>query len=87
MISGNVPTGSGLSSSSALVVACSVAIMAVHNLSCDKADVAAFTCLAERHVGVSSGGMDQAISVMGQLGASQTVLLFSKLNKIFFWVF
>jgi N-acetylgalactosamine kinase len=51
--------GSGLSSSAAIVVASSLAVLAAHGLSASKAAVAEFTCTAERHVGVTSGGMDQ----------------------------
>jgi N-acetylgalactosamine kinase len=38
-----------------------------------KGDVSEFTCTAERHVGVTSGGMDQAISVMGMPGVAMLV--------------
>lgn len=69
LIHGTVPLGSGLSSSSALVVAVAVAILAAYGCSATQADVATFTCAAERYVGVNSGGMDQAISVMARPGA------------------
>lgn len=70
LIHGTVPLGSGLSSSSSLVVAVAVAILAAYGCSATQADVATFTCSAERYVGVNSGGMDQAISVMARPGAS-----------------
>jgi N-acetylgalactosamine kinase len=38
-----------------------------------KGAVAEFTCTAERYVGVTSGGMDQAISVMGMPGLALLV--------------
>jgi len=73
MVDGRVPTGSGLSSSSALTCATAVAVMAAHNLAFTKAEVADFTCKCERHSGTQSGGMDQAISIMGQVGVAKLV--------------
>ena len=55
------------------MVASSLAVLAAHNLHASKAAVAEFTCTAERHVGVTSGGMDQAISVMGMPGVAMLV--------------
>ena len=68
LVHGEVPQGSGLSSSSALVVAVAVAILAAYGCQPPLPDIAAFTCSCERHVGVASGGMDQAISVMARPG-------------------
>lgn len=59
IVDGRVPTGSGLSSSSALTCATAVAVMAAHNLSFTKVEIAEFTCKCERHCGTQSGGMDQ----------------------------
>ena len=73
MVDGRVPTGSGLSSSSALTCATAVAVMAAHQLSFTKAEVADFTCKCERHSGTQSGGMDQAISIMGEVGVAKLV--------------
>lgn len=36
-------------------------------------DVADFACTCERHIGTQSGGMDQAISVMGERGAAKLI--------------
>jgi N-acetylgalactosamine kinase len=57
------------------VCSSSLAIAAVLGVagSLTKGDVAEFTCTAERHVGVTSGGMDQAISVMGMPGVAMLV--------------
>eukprot|EP00775_Hariotina_reticulata_P013759 gene13759-13878_t len=75
MVHGVVPLGSGLSSSAAIVCSSSLAIAAalglVHSL--NKGQVAEFTCTAERYVGVTSGGMDQAISVMGMPNVAMLV--------------
>eukprot|EP00878_Enallax_costatus_P007409 GHUV01007759.1.p1 GENE.GHUV01007759.1~~GHUV01007759.1.p1 ORF type:complete len:239 (+),score=42.35 GHUV01007759.1:123-839(+) len=75
MIHGTVPLGSGLSSSAAIVCSSALAIAAVLGVvgSLTKGDVSEFTCTAERHVGVTSGGMDQAISVMGMPGVAMLV--------------
>uniref|UniRef100_A0A383V891 Galactokinase n=1 Tax=Tetradesmus obliquus TaxID=3088 RepID=A0A383V891_TETOB len=75
MVHGTVPLGSGLSSSAAIVCSSSLAIAAVLGVagSLTKGDVSEFTCTAERHVGVTSGGMDQAISVMGMPGVAMLV--------------
>ena len=73
MVDGRVPTGSGLSSSSALVCASALAVMASRGLSFPKADVAELACVCERYCGTQSGGMDQAISIMGQRGLAKVV--------------
>lgn len=73
MVDGRVPTGSGLSSSSALTCAVAVAVMAAHNLSFTKTEVADLACKCERYCGTQSGGMDQAISIMGQIGVAKLV--------------
>jgi len=73
MVHGTVPTGSGLSSSAAIVCASALAVMGVHGLRLTKGEVAEFTARAERYAGVISGGMDQAISIMGRQGIAQHV--------------
>jgi N-acetylgalactosamine kinase len=74
MVDGRVPTGSGLSSSAAIVCSCSLAIMEVLGVPrLKKGEVAEFTALAEQYVGVISGGMDQAISIMGKNGVAQLI--------------
>ncbi|GFR51602.1 hypothetical protein Agub_g14026 [Astrephomene gubernaculifera] len=78
VVQGQVPTGSGLSSSAAIVCASMLAILACSGAvapegGLDKAQVAEAACKAERYVGVTSGGMDQAISMMGQQGVAMHV--------------
>ena len=67
VVSGTVPQGSGLSSSSALCCACMLAMAAtlVGDTSKlpSKTKFADAACKAERHVGVMSGGMDQTVSL------------------------
>lgn len=73
MVHGTVPLAGGLSSSAAIVCSSALAVLAVNGVNLTKGEVADFTCKAERYVGVTSGGMDQAISVMGQHGVAKLV--------------
>eukprot|EP00884_Botryococcus_braunii_P009664 jgi/Botrbrau1/1869/Bobra.146_1s0056.1 len=73
MVDGVVPLGSGLSSSAALVCASSIAILASLGVQLTKGDIATFTAKCEKYVGTESGGMDQAISVMGQTGVAKMI--------------
>ncbi|KAL6751192.1 galactose kinase [Haematococcus lacustris] len=73
MIHGQVPLGGGLSSSAAFVCACMVGILGVHDISLPKAQVAEFAARAERYIGVTGGGMDQAISMMGMHGVAKLI--------------
>lgn len=73
MVHGLVPTGSGLSSSAALTCSTSMAILGLYGITLTKGEVADFTCKCERYVGTESGGMDQAISVMGLPGMALKV--------------
>jgi N-acetylgalactosamine kinase len=69
MITGNVPLGSGLSSSAALVVSSGLASYYANNQN-GKRQASEFIeeCIKrERSCGVACGGMDQSISVMGKL--------------------
>ncbi|GMM57240.1 galactokinase [Maudiozyma humilis] len=66
---GNVPTGSGLSSSAAFICAVALAVIKA-NMGADyhvsKKDLTRITVVAEHYVGVNNGGMDQAASVCGE---------------------
>jgi galactokinase len=64
-----------LSSSAAIVCSSALAVAAALDLTSHltKGAVSEFTCTAERYVGVTSGGMDQAISVMGMPGLALLV--------------
>ncbi|CAA7400148.1 unnamed protein product [Spirodela intermedia] len=75
LVDGTVPTGSGLSSSAALVCSATIAIMAVFdvNANISKKEVAQLTCECERHIGTQSGGMDQAISIMAKSGFAELI--------------
>eukprot|EP00252_Welwitschia_mirabilis_P002241 TRINITY_DN1214_c0_g1_i1.p1 TRINITY_DN1214_c0_g1~~TRINITY_DN1214_c0_g1_i1.p1 ORF type:complete len:503 (-),score=99.97 TRINITY_DN1214_c0_g1_i1:486-1994(-) len=73
LVDGTVPTGSGLSSSAALVCSSTIAIMAAYDMNFPKKEVAQFTCECERHIGTQSGGMDQAIAIMGKFGFAKLI--------------
>jgi len=64
VVAGTVPAEAGLSSSSALVVA---AFLAMGEIG-DRAALADEARVAERYVGTLSGGMDQAIALLGLPG-------------------
>ncbi|KAJ2033643.1 galactokinase [Coemansia sp. RSA 2337] len=66
LIDGQVPAGGGLSSSAAFVCATQLAVQRIEGLSLTQAELASAAAQAERHVGVNAGGMDQAVSIMGQ---------------------
>jgi galactokinase len=67
LIDGNVPTGSGLSSSAAFVVCSTLAVLKGNghtDVSKELLQELSITC--EQLVGVNSGGMDQAASIFGE---------------------
>ena len=68
LVDGDVPPGSGLSSSSALVVGSTLALLAVNDQSVPPVQLAGLTAAAERYVGTQSGGMDQAVCLLAQAG-------------------
>lgn len=72
-VSGTVPLAAGLSSSSALVVATSLALLHANGRHMDPLALAATTARAERFVGLEGGGMDQAVCLHGQRGMAVRV--------------
>lgn len=69
VIAGDVPIGSGLSSSAALLVAAAVTFQVLSRFPFDRADLARLTQKAENEFcGVKSGIMDQFISALAQAG-------------------
>jgi galactokinase len=67
LFDGTVPTGSGLSSSAAMVVSSLIAsLLTAPDPDLSKRDIVKLAMISERNVGVNSGGMDQAASVFGE---------------------
>ena len=67
-VTGDVPIASGLSSSSALVVASALALMKANGVEVPRLELAAQMARAERFVGLEGGGMDQAACLHGEEG-------------------
>jgi galactokinase len=68
LIDGDLPTTGGLSSSSALTVGVLAALNAAWDGGLDREEIVGRAIVAERHAGVESGGMDQAIIMFGEAG-------------------
>ena len=68
LIDGDIPAAAGLSSSSALVVGMALVFLGVHQQRLDRLALAEILSRAEHYVGTAGGGMDQAISLLGQSG-------------------
>jgi len=68
LVDGNIPAGAGLSSSSALVVASALALLAANEVEMPFHTLAELLPVAERYVGTLSGGMDQATSLLARAG-------------------
>ena len=75
-VDGNIPAGAGLSSSSALVVASALAILAANEGEVGFVELAELLPAAERYVGTLSGGMDQAASLLAQEGKALRIDFF-----------
>jgi N-acetylgalactosamine kinase len=75
LIDSHVPPASGLSSSSAFVVCAAVTTMHANGVN-DKITLqrlADITINAERMAGTACGGMDQTISIMGEMGQAKLI--------------
>ncbi|KAL0092546.1 galactokinase [Phycomyces blakesleeanus] len=66
LVDGNVPAGGGLSSSAAFVCASALAVIVANKLPSTKQELTEIAIVAERNVGVNSGGMDQSASVFSE---------------------
>ncbi len=68
LIDGDLPTTGGLSSSSALTVGLSCTLNEVWDLGLSLREIVDRSIVAERHVGVESGGMDQTVIAFARPG-------------------
>jgi galactokinase len=66
LVDGNVPAGGGLSSSAAMVCTSALAVVTANKLTISKTELTEIAIVAERNVGVNSGGMDQSASVLSE---------------------
>jgi len=73
VVDGTVPSGAGLSSSSAMVCCTVLATCFANNVQLSKKRIAEIAILGERYVGVEGGGMDQSISMMAEKGKAKLV--------------
>jgi N-acetylgalactosamine kinase len=75
LVSGNVPIACGVSSSSALVIASALVGSVAWGVKTvvTRVQLAEACARAERYVGTEGGGMDQAISLLGERGAAKLV--------------
>ena len=67
-VHGTIPIAAGLSSSSALVVACGLAHLALADVELPRLELAELLAGAERYVGTLGGGMDQATTLLARAG-------------------
>ncbi|MFC1508917.1 galactokinase [Candidatus Omnitrophota bacterium] len=63
---GSIPLSAGLSSSSALVVASALSLLASNKKPIDFKELAELLAVGEHYVGTQGGGMDQAICLLGK---------------------
>lgn len=66
LVGSNLPSGVGLSSSSALVVGFALAALHLEGIECDRQRLAAVLAAAEHYVGTRGGGMDQTVCLLGR---------------------
>ncbi|KAK9762308.1 galactokinase [Basidiobolus ranarum] len=70
LMDGSVPSGAGMSSSSAFVCTSSIATMVANKKNLSKNDIVQIAIASERYVGTNGGGMDQTASVMSHADAA-----------------
>jgi galactokinase len=74
MVDGTIPAGGGLSSSAAFVCASALAVLRANGADhIIKGELVELAIVSERAVGVNSGGMDQAASVLSTRGQALSV--------------
>ena len=76
LVDGDIPVEAGLSSSTALVVACALAFAHVNGMRIARREMAELTAEAEHYVGTRGGGMDQAACLLAGKGQALKVDFF-----------
>lgn len=69
-VSGNIPAAAGLSSSSALLVAFTLALLRANGIRASLEELMEILPDGEQYVGTRGGGMDHAISLAGEAGCA-----------------
>lgn len=72
-VSGNIPAAAGLSSSSALLVAVTLALLRANEIEASLEELMEILPDGEQYVGTRGGGMDHAISLAGQAGCAMEI--------------
>ncbi|PHJ24563.1 ghmp n-terminal domain-containing protein, partial [Cystoisospora suis] len=80
LIGGNLPTASGLSSSSSLVVALVSSFSACMDFPLTRQEIAEISTRAERHAGTAGGGMDQAAISLSESNSATLVTCYPKIE-------
>jgi len=75
-VEGSIPNSAGLSSSSALVIASALSILAAGKHSMDPIELAELMAKGEQYVGTQGGGMDQAICLLGKENYAEKIDFF-----------
>jgi len=70
LVQGDIPLAAGLSSSSALVVACALVLLESNSIAWDPAELAGWMADGERYVGTQGGGMDQTVCLCARAGCA-----------------
>ena len=76
VVGGTIPESSGLSSSSAIVVASALAFLTANGKEIKREPLAELLARAERYVGSEGGGMDQAVSLLAETGKALKIDFF-----------
>ncbi|OAJ42694.1 galactokinase [Batrachochytrium dendrobatidis JEL423] len=82
LVSGTIPAGAGLSSSSAFVCASTIATLVSHDILKSKGEIIHMAIQGEHYAGVQTGGMDQSISIMGVQGSVLLIHFYPTLSAI-----